>query len=749
MASLQEKLKLNNKQGTVSSEEMANLSAKAGRSVPTTPLEGSVVGGNKDQAKMMGTRQSLQSTLSMAGTGQDLQTRKRQEQVRRDATAGEQQSMEQADTLANLGSLGERVQSLTQSMINQNTGDAAALQLSEAGLEQDSETQGLIQELANAAPGSQEALDATLALNQKLGRDQETQLSSEELLANFGSASESVAGQAAANIGDQILVSDIDLTELGFTDSTELASVLGIDPAVLEGETLQSLQQKVDAKLEEEYSRISDLEAQANDPARSATERAQARKELRAMGAVGVRETEGDVEELADQIANADTIDYLGEEYKVEELLDDEVISGLAAKFLDDSGLTTDEWKDQFREQNSDLAGWLEENRDSLSQSLEGIDETVMEFADIQNSNKALKQTSTGEELSDELASIIIPGYNELSAERLETNPIIDILKGQDTAASNNLKVALDSLAEVDSTLVQEMTGLTEDEIKQLGATENTPEWKQFLQANKDAKAVEQIPEDDPIRFFSEMFGKTVGPEEVSSELREAVLRQRSGLFGESPMGEFLDQMTDDSGRLIMDLPTLASKLRNNVGKSSLRQFLTNPGSVVSLSDKLARTATTNKAVDPTGLYEKVKDVFANDGKLGRNEHSMIAVDDIEEVLNSNLPMDKGVRPLLINKYSRTYSRPELAKSMKAEGLIPSSKIGKKSNFEDVQATVNRLKAMKKEKTGVKGEAMAKAIDKELGKIERRWKRTRPVLGEGATVGSAGDFSAYFEQLEM
>jgi len=701
-------------QSTVSEEEMQNLSQKAGRSVPTTPMEGSVVGGNKDQAKMMGSSASLRSTFS---TPEDLQTQRRREQVRTEATAAEEAKLTGAESLKKLSSLEERVQGLAAQKINQAgqaVGAVNSATLSEAGQSLDPEAQQLLADLQAAAPNSPEALQATQALNQKLGRTGANLLTPEEIKSYYSSASDQLGSSLAQNTADNLMVTDLDLPSLGFTDNNELASVLGLDSAEMEGLNLTQLQEKIAASIQDNYTQVSNLETQANDMALSPAERAQARKSLREMGAVGVRTTETAIDKLADQIESADTVQFNGKEMKVEELLSDDMVSGLAAKFLDKDDIDGDDWKTKFKEENPDLAQFLTDNAAALESSIGEIDDSVKEYAAIQQHNKEIATDVNGQTLSNEVISAIVPRYGELSTEKVdvENNTILKLLKDPtDKVRAENLRTGLEAVAKTDPTLASELSNLSMDQLRSIGILDNGDKWKAYTRYLDDSKKTQELASAPVDQFFNEFMGKKYNkgtPLEneaaILKDLDEAVKRGRSGFFGDSPLKDLTSKMVGPDGRLL-PLAQIKQNLSSSMTPKRINDLLSNPGSISTLSDKMTGVSGYNTNRDSTGLYDKLKSAFTTDDKITRNEwysiNKNLSKEDYDKVY-SNPKVDDETKKAMEGEFKTRYANSEIGELLKAGNLINNSnreeylKPGNpQGKLADIDRTVNELENMK------------------------------------------------------
>ena len=172
-------------------EEIAKLTGRA--AAPTSPLEGKVIGGNEDQSKMLGTPAQKISALRTTLQGeQDLSTRLRREQVRREATTGEAEAMKEVGRLQQLGDLESRVEQLAEQALLTGAGQTQQVQLEAE--EGDQAAVDLLNRIRNN-PGD---IDAIKAFNNLMGRTQVSEmLNAQEILGNFDVSIDPATGQAS------------------------------------------------------------------------------------------------------------------------------------------------------------------------------------------------------------------------------------------------------------------------------------------------------------------------------------------------------------------------------------------------------------------------------------------------------------------------------------------------------------------------------------------------------------------------
>jgi hypothetical protein len=640
----------------VSDEELTGLSAKMGRTQPPTqPLEAGVIGGSPDQAKMAGTPAQSTNALRIGIQGEErLQDRMRRGQVRRDATAQEQAQMERGGRVGRLAGLEERVEQQTRQMVS----DVAA---------QEAQTEAAIRETIEGLPedqqqGAQDAIAAfrdnptdpqvALALNQALGRTQVgQQLATEELSNLFLTPEEQVAKGTGDAFQDNVSVSDLDVSQLGYTDVSELGDLLGISPEELAGMNVRQLIEETQAQIEEEHTRSEDLRAAAANPNLGPAERAEARKQLREMGAVGIKAAETEMDQLAQDIEDDNTVTFAGEEMTISDMLDDEYLSGLAAKYV--TAAEDDEFREQLAESEPELAEWLDKNKESLAGAVGELETGVTEFADLQFRNQEIANPVVGEKLDDDIMGAIFDDWGALKGEEynLKETPVLDILNDEDYDRKHHQAQAYEALktmSEYDDALVKEMSTLSEKELRQSGAlgTKRGPDkqWKNYtdyLEQHQDMMQMDPRDKEDVAYAIS---GRDWGATKNIS--KQTSMMDRSGLFGDSPQGLKNVAAYEDlkSGKA-------AKTLKNQMGKQRGIRKAMKKGQP-NIRQDFDRAADWNKsAMGEAGISKKTWDVVSGafnrpgdtsvSGPEGRKIAQALEMDDLEHIYNKRGFRDK------------------------------------------------------------------------------------------------------------
>jgi hypothetical protein len=419
-----------------SEEEMSSLAQSAGRSQqPGSPLEGSVLGGTPDQAKMMGTPASKIGAIRQQIRSEfDLNSQQRQAQARKAATAEEQAQEAKQQSLIGLGDMQSRVQQIADKMLTAEgkTQVEQALKVNDAAVSKvvtDPTAQATLKQLLEKVGNNTATNQDILAAANLLGFTQVTDVPAmkDQLKASFLTAAETAGAYAAGAVADNILVSQLSpeqVQSLGFTDVNQLATQLGVDPAQIGTMTVQQVQETVSNLQQAEYARVERLKETMASPAASQAERIAAVRELRNLGGAGVRTTEADFAKLNEQVQRGDEITFNGEVRPLAELLSDDYIAGVVKNYFDDPASAA-----KLMEQEPEFAKWIEANKGVLEQAAKDVDQDIADFSKIQEDNADLRNTPGGS-LSDEAADAIFGDtIKTLQADRLEAPPIIKAMK--------------------------------------------------------------------------------------------------------------------------------------------------------------------------------------------------------------------------------------------------------------------------------------------------------------------------------
>jgi len=753
------KYKLGTGMAQSSSEELQSLTSKAERPIaPSSPLEASVIGASPDVAKMTGTPNQKQSALRVAiQQDKNLSDAQRTDQARQAQTGQEQSAAAKGQKAQSLNSLNDRVQNLTNQMLQTaQSNTVAQMQVNQDALSsfgtdpaQQQEAQALLNKLGTNQANNQDIL----RINQLMGRTNiDGQLSADDLKANFLTQGQAAGQSLAGATADQMLVSDLDPTQLGFTDNNELAAMLGIPPEELSGMNLKQLQDQAQTLFNDEFNKVGALEQQANDINLGPAERAEARKQLKDMGAVGVRKSENQIDKLADQVANSDVVSFAGEELKVKDVLSDEYLSGLAARYVDAD--ENDPFIKELRESEPELSKWLDDNKEILKQATQDLDEDVKTFSDLQFQNQKLKTFPDLPNLDDDMMKSILPDWGELRADAYNIDEVPALKMLQDSSIPQvtraNVRNSFDQFNASAPQLVGQLARLSPAQLDQLGASASpgNTKWQAVQSYLKDVSNINSVNADQPDTIASYILGSGKTAADLTKTSLGVKSRANSGLFGSSPISEEFQNIlnTNDPTKIAEYLkqnfasPTNISNLVNSVPFSASQSgqnansYSTQTNELFNITEKyfnnnsmldlgnitdLAKTPMNLEKVYNSQLSQKMNpDALANVGRLFKENYSPVYSDKLVQ--------------------SKFYSLPSLKAEMeKAPGS---------NSIEDVMkmyGTVNQmkseLKAMNKSKTPMQYDFLEKQIKDVERKVQKHYDTAIDEMLEVIALGEPKD----------
>lgn len=635
------KYKLGTGMAQSSSEELQNLSGQAERPIaPSNPLESSVIGASPDVAKMAGTPAQKTSALRVAiQQSKNLGDVNRTAQNRQQLTGAEQEAQQKGQTAKNLSGLNSRVQALTGSMLQTaQSGTTAQMTVDPTKLqafapEAQTEAQGLLQKLGTNQASNQDIL----RLNQLMGKTSiADQLNADQLKSNFLSAGTAAGQSLAQATADQISVNDIDPTTLGFADMNELASTLGIPPEELAGLSLKDLQDQSQKLFQEEFDKVNTLEARANDINLGPAERAEARKELKDAGATGVRQSEAGIDKLADQVANADTVNFAGSDMKVQDVLSDEYLSGLAAHYVDSD--PNDPFREELKASEPELAKWLDDNQEVLKQATADLDADVKTFSDLQFQNQKLKSSPDLPDMDDGLMKAILPDWGELRADVYNIDEVPALKLMQDSSIPQvqraNVRNSFDQFNQAAPQLVGQLARLSPQQLDQLGAMSGSgnTKWQAVTSYLKDVSNVNGVTAEQPDTIGSFFLGAGKGFNDLMQTSKAVQSRARSGLFGNSPINDEMTNVlqTGDPAQIDQYLKGKFAQPQN------IADLVNTTPTSASQSGQLANTY----AQQTNELYDLTSKYFDVDSTLGPEDTADLARKNplgLEKVYTSQL----------------------------------------------------------------------------------------------------------------
>lgn len=565
---LQSKIRLSGQQlGAVSQEELQALSQAAGRPAPpTSPVETSVIGGTPDQSKMAGTPAQKTAALRLGIEGQaSLQDRLRTEQVRGQATESEQEKLDKARGLEQLGGLDSRVDALVnQARANISSANIEVLDSLEASIPE--ELSPIVQPLSARIRQDPNDMAAVRDLAASLGVSATNISELDAKVKELYSPDQALLQEAQdLDLADDQVIS-LDLESLGFSSLDELAGLLGVPTEQLAEMTTSGLIDLVQAEQQAEFSAADQLRNKLADPTVGAAERAEARRMLREMGATGVKVAESDIENLAQQIEDASVVSFGGEEVEVGELLDSDYLSGLAKRYYEEP-----EFAKSLKESEPEYAKWLDDNKAAVEAATKELDPVVANFAEIQYKNQEMFKEITNI-LGEEKLEQLIPELAELQTEVMEPDQlgsgvlsiVADKQDPRQDALLNNLPVIASRYPEY----LNEFLALSETELSQLGALHSDGKFDQVVSFLDQRRMLDRITPEDETGVYSAIFGPGQNAAALKNKL-EMVAKLKAQGFKTDPA---LDKFFSPTGQL---LPTeeLYKIAQSTMPAKSLREM--------------------------------------------------------------------------------------------------------------------------------------------------------------------------------
>jgi hypothetical protein len=526
-------------------EGIQSLADKAGlQAPPITPLGAAALGANAHQQKMQGTPNQKQAALQLSlKPTESLDDTTRRKQARTEQTAAEQQQAEKSQTIQQLGALGDRVHSLIQgetAKLAQQTQPVAVDSANEFAGKDITALKPLLAQL-RADPTN---MQLQVQVNQALGRDVSNTLQPEEINNLYRSATDSIAQGVAGSIDDQITASDlIERGELGYT-AEQLSELLGVPTESVGSLSVGQIRDLVGKLADEEFSNTQAVDQQANSSLLGTAERGLARELGRDMSATGVRSTEADVARIEDSIRNADVVQFGGRSYKVDELLQDENLSSVIAEYLNSP--PDSEIRKQMDASEPGLVQFIKQNQTLLAEASKQLSESAGEFQKIQKDNQ--QAATLNGMLDPAIAAKLIPGYNELSAGRIDaTNtPVLAWANQQTDAGKQQFTQNLNGLATEFPELLEEVGQLTPEELDALQLNSPSGKWQQYAEETRRYNELVSVQDENILDLVSQIYDVDENYDWTQEIQKSAAVRALG--FTDDPAMDMLD--ADKDGRI-------------------------------------------------------------------------------------------------------------------------------------------------------------------------------------------------------
>jgi hypothetical protein len=599
------------------------LARNAGLSAaPIDPLSTTAIGGNPHQAKMAGTPNQLNSAIRMStDPNQQLATAVRQEQPRQAATAAEQQKLAKSKEMQDLGQLGDRVtgfidaqkQKLEQASIT--AAQATEVKPSEqiAGMVTDPAKLTSLKNAAKQLLANPQDMQALLTINQALGRDQNSQVTPAELNQLYASSTDTLAKSAADNLENDLQVEDLIAAGNFPYTADQLGALLNIPTADVSKYNISQLRAAIEGVAQQEFSATQQLGQQANSNLIGTAERGTARALGKEASRTGLRSTEQDINNLEQQIANADQVSFGGQTYNVEELLKDDTISSIVSDYLNSA--PGSELRQRVEQSEPELVKFINNNQAVLEDAASQLTAATKDFADLQQQNQDIAKVGNTV-LSDDLMASLFPDFDQLNAaaidpsqsgffQRLNTLP-----PEQKEAYANTANILASDPKTKD--LIAELASLSPDQLASLElekGLDGSPKLRQLVENRAFYNQLQNTSASDPdkiINLFSNSQFNSL--EEVQAALDNNKLAKAIGL---SSLGGAAQFDLDKDGKV--DSPeSLLARMQQASSKANLTDILNNSAATFAPKQvNVFNPASTNQGL----LFDKLKGAAA-DGNI-------------------------------------------------------------------------------------------------------------------------------------
>lgn len=455
---------------------LADRVKAAGTTTPTSPAGAVSIGASPDAAKMVGTPAQKQNAVTQTVKKEEtLQGVSRLSQPRQQATQQETAATQLSNTFSKLGSMGTRVQALVDQRL-QGVAQAGNAQATVKG----SGLNGALgiddgQAAAQAADPNSTLSKAKAALQTlsqtPTGPAAELAL---QTLANLGIQQETARGlldtsaaaigqQAANATQDTVTASQLDVSQLGFSNLAEMAATLGVPEEQLANANVATIQQLARDAQQRELATVDTLKAKLAATPVGSAQHGMLMQQLADMGQVGTTGSEAQAQEAVQKLNTADQVTVGGQTMSVENMLKDENLSNLIAQYVQSDPATRDTIlpADKF----GDLRTWIDNNQQSLGVLANDLQQTTKQFGTTQEQWDDLANTA-GVPITEDVMAALIPGWNRdtvVTSEQLAAAK--DALTNSSIGQLANVPGGKEILTKVNADNVAELKDMTADEI--------------------------------------------------------------------------------------------------------------------------------------------------------------------------------------------------------------------------------------------------------------------------------------------
>lgn len=430
----------------------SQLAGQAGLGAPpTTPAGVGALGGTPKQQDMAGSGTQKQNALRQSlDTSNTLQEAEADKRYRSSLTSEEEAKVGKEKRLGEVfGTTQQKVQDLIGAELERQTNSINAPRFQTAGVltaatGDINPTNTGYKQLFDAAPDKQVLVNTEFAklmdnptgpmspiyiekLMAFTGLDEDRiKAAAQEAATTQGSAQKIGQLAATSTNADKVNVTGL-LPQLG-TTREELAELLGIEPTVIDTMDIASLDEAVKG-VQAQGVDVAEVERAAQDTSLGAAERAAMREASREQSTTGFAAEEAQLEDLGHSLESAETIDFGGQKYTVQQLLSDDTISKVLSDYL------TNPDSEQSKRLAADpaakgLLAFANRYRTVLSNAVSDVVKAIQGHKDIVSYNQKLAEVAPGITIPNNVMKILYPAWGTSNVGKYESKGIVKALKG-------------------------------------------------------------------------------------------------------------------------------------------------------------------------------------------------------------------------------------------------------------------------------------------------------------------------------
>ncbi len=369
----------------------------------------------------------------------------------------------------------------------------------------------------------------------------------------------------------------------------QIATTLGIEASDVAGMSVRELQDAIDGVQSTAFDTGRELQNLSTDPALGPAERAMYGQMLEDFGSVSGEKAEVEFADLMKSVEDMDTIEFAGQEYGMDEILDSEEMSAIVKDFF-----ANPEMAKELREKEPEFAAILDKHSTVLEQMTKGIETTYEKVDTLIEEQKEALMDSAGMAIPTEVITSILG--REVDPTNVSANFVQDLQEselyqaykdpakfakdnGLTQQEATTLKNVLPDIAELDPNFMGQIAQMTATEIAALvrvdesGAApiENAQRFQaeQSVLLKKDAAG-------DPEGFFNALAGPGEGV--ASGRLQDlvstALASSKIGVALDPETQRLVDLIDKDKDGKLDDAAAIQQRLKEGTGGMSFQDLL-------------------------------------------------------------------------------------------------------------------------------------------------------------------------------